>query len=748
MSIVEQFNGLIGKQVNKNEILALIEEARNQEQFTIVERLKSVLANNPKETKFRFSRTSVPAIEIVPESFLSCLECHQDEDDKIIGLGKAVSPNEIYQMITDRMIEKIKEANARDYKKKWKGEVYGTGYLLPFNFVSKKMYRGINRYLLTDFEPLKNPFYLTFKQIEDLGGKLKKGSKGTPVVYFTELYKYHNPKRKIDITSYNLKKFIELLNENSGKIPEFELGLTAEEIARSHKLPILKYYKVFNGHDVEGIDFDLDNFKHGYIENELPASEENKMPIAEAIINAYPSPQPKLGFGGDRAYYSPGSDHVQMPHMVDFETAQDYYRTLFHEYGHSTGHYKRLDRDFGGSFGSKKYAFEELIAEFTATFLSAEAGILWHTNTNHPAYLKSWNSALTHLKDDNRFLMRAATQAQVAADFVLQYNKEGEAKYFEDLRKKAKAEEKPKAKKATPKKEEKLKPTRKRKPTNEKQLKIPGLNGHKKQSGLKGSLTPEEVEVVAEQIQPVPKPVSKNPRVLNIGSAGNETPSEFYTVLGEEGKFLQAVERKPEHSVVITMDGEQGAGKTTTLYKFMNAFASPGNSCLFISGEEHPASSLAKEKVDKYLSTEAQANIDTVAEVTGMNDLYDLVKDYEIIFIDSWQKLQRMVGQIRLDEDLRKKFNGKVFVIICQQTTNGRTKGGAEIVFDGDIIIKMVKEQSFAENYAYFDKNRYTKVPIETLRYNIATGTIYNPFGEEEPETVATDTEALKFESI
>ena len=109
MSIVEQFNGLIGKQVNKNEILALIEEARNQEQFAIVERLKSVLANNPKETKFRFSRTSVPAIEIVPESFLSCLECHHDDDDKIIGLGKAVSPNEIYQMITDRMIEKIKE---------------------------------------------------------------------------------------------------------------------------------------------------------------------------------------------------------------------------------------------------------------------------------------------------------------------------------------------------------------------------------------------------------------------------------------------------------------------------------------------------------------------------------------------------------------------------------------------------------------------------------------------------------------
>ena len=68
-----------------------------------------------------------------------------------------------------------------------------------------------------------------------------------------------------------------------------------------------------------------------------------------------------------------------------------------------------------------------------------------------------------------------------------------------------------------------------------------------------------------------------------------------------------------------------------------------------------------------------------------------------------------------------------MFVVIFQQTTTGRTKGGAEVVFDGDIIIKMVKCDSFSDNYAYFDKNRYTKVPIETIRYNIANGTVYNP---------------------
>ncbi|MEE1897074.1 zincin-like metallopeptidase domain-containing protein [Flavobacterium rakeshii] len=767
MSVVEKFNSLIGKQVTRKEIQNLLNEAKDQEQFAIVNRLENVLASNKKVQDFRFSKLSAPAIEVVPESFINCLDCHE-ENETYIGLGKAVSPNEIYQMITDRMIEKIREANTPRYVQKWDAKVYGKGYLLPFNFVSKKMYRGINRYLLTDFNPLKNPFFLTFKQIEELGGKLKKGSVGLPVVYFTELYKYHNPNTKIDIGSYNLKKFIALLEENRNKIPEFKAGLTAQQIANNNKLPILKYYKVFNGKDVEGIDFDLDNFKHGYIENELPATEEHKMPIAEAIIKAYPSPQPKLGFGGGRAYYRPGSDHIQMPHIVDFETSQDYYRTLFHEYGHSTGYSKRLARDLTGRKGSKKYAFEELIAEFTATFLSAEAGILWHTNTNHPAYLKSWNSALTHLQDDNRFLMRAATQAQIAADFVLQYDKKGDPKYFEELKKtektakpkvtvtkqakptkkapastNAKTPVKPLAKKA-------VKPTvtRKRKPEPKKQLELFGMNGRKKESGLKAPVV-EAVEPVNEPL-PVVQQRSRNPRALNIGAAGNEGPASYFTVLGEEGKFLQAVERKPHHSVVITMDGEQGAGKTTTLYKFMNAFATPGNSCLFISGEEHPQSSLAIEKRDKYLSQQAIANTDIVAEVNSMNDLYDLVKDYEIIFIDSWQKLVRMVGTIRLDEDLRKKFNGKVFVIIFQQTTDGRTKGGSEIVFDGDIIIKMYKQPSFNDNYAAFDKNRYTKIPIENIRYNIANGTVYNPneTNDQDAENIEIDYSKLNFETI
>ena len=233
------------------------------------------------------------------------------------------------------------------------------------------------------------------------------------------------------------------------------------------------------------------------------------------------------------------------------------------------------------------------------------------------------------------------------------------------------------------------------------------------------------VQKIPENASKYPKTV-KNSKVRNIGE-GSIRNSEYYTVSGAVGDFLQAVERKPSESVVITIDGEQGAGKTTMLYQFMDAFALPGNHCLFLSGEEHPDSALAIQKVDKYLSEQAKANIDILDEVESLKELSDLIQGYEVIFIDSWQKLQRMIGAIKLDEDLRKSFDGKVFVIIFQQTTTGRTKGGSEVVFDGDIIIKMKKQSSFSENYAFFDKNRYTKVPLEVLGYNIANQKVIDP---------------------
>src|SRR5690606_38187978 len=111
-----------------------------------------------------------------------------------------------------------------------------------------------------------------------------------------------------------------------------------------------------------------------------------------------------------------------------------------HELGHSTGAPNRLNRDLSGRFGSKKYAFEELIAELNAVFVSAEAGFMWHTNKNHAGYIKGWNEALTQIEDDNRFVMRAASQAQKATDFILQPDADGNPTYLKNLLKVSKSE--------------------------------------------------------------------------------------------------------------------------------------------------------------------------------------------------------------------------------------------------------------------------------------------------------------------
>lgn len=692
MSLVEKFNNLNGKtNVSRKTLEKLLELAEKEKHKEISKRIIVILKEYPDDT-FDIQLKNLIEPYGLNGVDTSLFEYENTTDDENNGLNKPVSTKEIYDMITQKMLNLIEQSNSKDYKKKWKGRVYGTGYLIPFNFESKKRYRGVNNFLLTDpFEPMKNPFFLTFKQVEELGGKIKKGAKGKPVVYFTMLYKIN----EIDFGTYDINKAHKVANEKGFSINDIE------------SIPILKYYNVFNGDDIEGINFDLDNFKIGYIENELPATEDNKIPVADAIANNYPKPAPTIKHGGDKAFFSPTYDLVQMPHLNDFETSQDYYRTLFHELSHSTGHSKRLNRKFGKSMRSKDYAFEELVAEWGAVFLSAEAGIIFHNNKNHASYLKGWNNALTHIENDNRFIMRACTEAQKLTDFILQFDKNGDPLYLKEISKKSQQKKSIKSE-------------------NKKNSPTLLLSVRTRKKTISRGLNRAVLDIKKKEDNKTIKPISSNPKVKKIG-ASNNTKSEYYQVAGEVGKFLQAVEKKPVHSVVITMDGQQGAGKTTTLYKFMEAFAVTGNKSLFISGEEHPDSDLAKEKVKKYLSPKAQNNLDSIGEVESAEELYSLIEPYEIIFIDSWQKLLRMVGNIRLDEDLRKRFNGKVFVIIFQQTTTGRTKGGAEVVFDGDIIIKMIKELSFSDNYAFFDKNRYTKIPIENIRYNIATGKIYNP---------------------
>lgn len=434
MSLINQFNGLGGTITSRESLNQIRIQANLEGNTEIASRIANLLLAYPEASQFELENDDY-IIEPVPSSFLHGLDYEQAPDEPQ-GLGK-VSPTEVYDMITAKIIAMIEAANARDYKKTWEAKEYGTGYTIPFNFSSKKRYRGVNVLMLTELEPLENPFFLTFKQVKDLKGKVKKGAKGFEVVYFTKIWKTEDKPKNLKFSSYDKTKVESFATENG---IQNDLGV----------IPMLKYYHVYNGKDIEGIDFGLDQFKIGFIENEIPSTEANKFPIPEAIIKNYPKPQPTLKFGGNRAFYSPSKDHVQMPHLADFDTVQDYYRTLLHEFSHSTGSSKRLARDFSGSFGSKKYAFEELVAELGAIFLSAEAGIIWHNNKNHAAYLKSWNSVLAQIKEDNKFIMKASTAAQKVADFVLQFDENGDPLYFDDLKKEViKTVEKPVIKKAS-----------------------------------------------------------------------------------------------------------------------------------------------------------------------------------------------------------------------------------------------------------------------------------------------------------
>ena len=190
---------------------------------------------------------------------------------------------------------------------------------------------------------------------------------------------------------------------------------------------MIRYYNVYNGEDITGIDFKLPEVKIG---RAVPdTAPENQ--AAQLIVENYPNP-PAIKHGGNEAYYSPARDYIKLPKQEQFDTVNDYYRTLFHELTHSTGHKKRLNRGIHFLLDDD-YAKEELVAEFGAVFLSAWAGIMWYNNKNHAAYLKGWNSAIKEAQNDNKFLMRAASLAQQATDYILALDKDGNPAFLKKL---------------------------------------------------------------------------------------------------------------------------------------------------------------------------------------------------------------------------------------------------------------------------------------------------------------------------
>ncbi|WP_299124186.1 zincin-like metallopeptidase domain-containing protein [uncultured Tenacibaculum sp.] len=696
--------------------------------------------------------------------------------DVALGMNGKINAEDIYQMITDKMIDLIEEATGHGYVKRWQETI--NEFMYPVNFISKKPYRGINHALLTTFgmKSFENPYFLTFKQVEKLKGKIKKGSKSHEVVYFTKLFIFQQDEHKLKIGTYDVKRFVTYIKKHQSKIKHFQNGGSLDSFISQSIVPLLKYYRVFNGADIEGIDFKLDEYR-----KEFAKTDKEKIATAEAIVKAYPTPKPPLKHGGDRAYYTPTKDFVQIPKLNDFETKEDYYRTLFHEFIHSTGHKKRLDRFVPGTkFGDADYAKEELVAEFGAVFLSAEAGIMWRNDSNHAEYIKGWKRALKHLKNDNKLIFRASSQAQKATDFILQRDEEGVPKYLHGLLKTAskKTSETTKNKAARkkevvgmnaaeiivdlpptkevfitlPPKKETFVATESNKSATKLQqnefkegapqtLMNTGFsptvatesnktatnlqqNSNKIATKPQQNLEPAtKVQQLATNEQQKKNPFKTSYELLN----SEEAPSEYFILKNQDlSKFLGKIEKKKRGSLVITLDSEEGGGKTHTAYQFANAFAESGYKGVIFSFEEGANNELSKSKQRKYFTEETQKLVTVVednADLTKEENfklIIDNIDYFDLIIVDSWAKVLELNSRAKIDKDFRKKFHGKVFMIINQRTKDGKMRGGSNVAYDGDIILKgVVDRDDFKNNYIYNHKNRYNDYnPLSDLKYS------------------------------
>ena len=218
--------------------------------------------------------------------------------------------------------------------------------------------------------------------------------------------------------------------------------------------------------------------------------------------------------------------------------------------------------------------------------------------------------------------------------------------------------------------------------------------------------------------QSAPYITPRNNSIANkMATLQNRTFETFIIAEPQMQAFLGDVERKNTGSTAITITGGAGSGKTRFAFQFINALAQNykvGHASL----EEQPDSKLYFDKVQQYLDQTAQANVEA-PEIENMQDLQALIERNDVIVIDSFTKIREWDRNFLLDRDLRKKYNGKLFLIIFQQTVAGNMRGGTTSEFDGDIILYTQVFPDYRENYIYPSKNRYNSTPSEQLRYSV-----------------------------
>ena len=287
----------------------------------------------------------------------------------------------LYQEITDKIIAEL-EAGCAPWVQPWGSSGINAALGLPKNAATRRRYSGINILVLWG-AVAKRGFtgqrWLTFRQALALGGHVRQGEKGTMVLYADRF------------------------------VPDGERARAEETGEEPEAIPFLKRFTVFNTDQCADLPADAGAAAP-------PPPEHLILPQAEALIRATGA---DLRIGGDRAFYVPSADYIQVPPPSAYFEPINWHRTVFHELGHHSGHSSRLGRDLSGGFGSALYAKEELVAEMTSAFVCAALSIV--PTVRHADYLGSW---LEVLREDNRAIIRAASAASKAADYLLAFRGE------------------------------------------------------------------------------------------------------------------------------------------------------------------------------------------------------------------------------------------------------------------------------------------------------------------------------------
>ena len=282
---------------------------------------------------------------------------------------------DVYTRVTDKIVADL-EQGVRTWMKPWNAGNTAGRIMRPLRF-NGIPYSGINILMLWAESVAKgfaSPTWMTFRQASELNAHVRKGEKGSLVVFANALTR----------TEEN----------DEGELEE-------------RSIPYMKGYTVFNVEQIDGLP------ETYYAKPTLTTTPVERIAHAEAFFAATKA---DIRYRGDRAYYSADGDYIQMPVIEAFRDAESFYATLAHESAHWTKHPSRLAREFGRrQWGDEGYAREELVAELSSAFLCADLGITPQVREDHASYIAEW---LTVLKNDKRAIFSAASHAQKAVDFL------------------------------------------------------------------------------------------------------------------------------------------------------------------------------------------------------------------------------------------------------------------------------------------------------------------------------------------